>query len=42
MTDERLVMAIEETGAKLVILDPIQAYLGADVDIIEQMRFAQY
>lgn len=33
MTDERLVMAIEETGAKLVILDPIQAYLGADVDM---------
>ena len=33
MTDERLVMAIEEIGAKLVILDPIQAYLGADVDM---------
>jgi len=33
MTDERLVMAIEETGAKLIILDPIQAYLGADVDM---------
>ena len=25
--------AIRETGAKLVILDPIQAYLGADVDM---------
>lgn len=33
MTDERLVMAIEETGAKLIILDPIQAYLGAEVDM---------
>ena len=33
MTDERLVRAIKETGAKLVILDPIQAYLGADVDM---------
>ena len=33
MTDERLVMAIEATNAKLVILDPIQAYLGADVDM---------
>jgi RecA-family ATPase len=33
MTDERLVIAIEETGTKLVILDPIQAYLGADVDM---------
>ncbi len=33
MTDERLVRAIKETGAKMVILDPIQAYLGADVDM---------
>ena len=28
MGDERLEKAIEETGARLVILDPIQAYLG--------------
>ena len=33
MTDERLVRAIRETGAKMVVLDPIQAYLGADVDM---------
>ncbi len=33
MTDERLVRAIKETRAKMVILDPIQAYLGADVDM---------
>lgn len=33
MTDERLVEAIEKTGAKLIILDPIQAYLGAEVDM---------
>lgn len=33
MTDERLIRAIKETGAKMVILDPIQAYLGADVDM---------
>lgn len=33
MSDERLDAAIRETGAKLVILDPIQAYLGADVDM---------
>lgn len=33
MSDERLEAAIRETGAKLVILDPIQAYLGADVDM---------
>lgn len=33
MTDERLVRAIRDTGAKLVVLDPIQAYLGANVDM---------
>lgn len=33
MIDERLVWAIKETGAKMVVLDPIQAYLGADVDM---------
>lgn len=33
MTDERLEQAIAETNAKLVILDPIQAYIGADVDM---------
>ena len=33
MNDERLEQAIKETGAKLVILDPIQAYVGASVDL---------
>jgi len=33
MTDERIETAIAETGARLIILDPIQAYLGADVDM---------
>lgn len=33
MTDERLVRAIKETGARMVILDPIQAYLGSNVDM---------
>lgn len=33
MTDERLVWAIKETGVKMVVLDPIQAYLGAEVDM---------
>lgn len=33
MTDERLEQAIAETNAKLVILDPIQAYIGSDVDM---------
>lgn len=33
MTDERLEDSIAETGAKLLILDPIQAYLGAKIDM---------
>ena len=33
MADERLEEAIKLTNAKLLILDPIQAYLGADTDI---------
>lgn len=33
MSDERLEEAIKTTGAKLVILDLIQAYLGANVDM---------
>ena len=33
LLDERIERAIEQTGAKLFILDPLQAYLGADVDM---------
>ena len=33
MTDDRLEQAIVETGARLVILDLIQAYIGAKVDM---------
>lgn len=33
MADERLEEAIKLTNAKLLILDPIQAYLGAGTDI---------
>lgn len=33
MDDDRLEQAINATGAKLLILDPIQAYLGSNVDI---------
>ncbi len=33
MIDERLEKAISETGAKLLILDPIQAYLGGGMDM---------
>ena len=31
--DDRLEQAIVETGARLVILDPIQAYIGAKIDM---------
>lgn len=33
MTDGRLEESIAEVGAKLLILDPIQAYLGAKIDM---------
>ena len=33
MRDERLEQAIIETNARLVVLDPIQGFLGADVDM---------
>jgi len=33
LSDARLEDAIKETGAKIIILDPLQAYLGADVDM---------
>ena len=33
MLDERIEKAIIENNARLVIIDPIQAYLGADVDM---------
>ncbi|MGL6200453.1 MAG: AAA family ATPase [Lachnospiraceae bacterium] len=33
MDDERLEKAIVQTGAKLLILDPIQAYLGNGIDM---------
>ena len=33
LCDERLEQAIRETGAKLIVLDPPQAYLGNDVDM---------
>ena len=33
LSDERIEKAIVENNARLVIIDPIQTYLGADVDI---------
>ena len=33
LSDERIEKAILENNARLVIIDPIQAYLGADVDM---------
>ncbi|MDD3833501.1 MAG: AAA family ATPase, partial [Oscillospiraceae bacterium] len=33
LSDERLEQAINQTGAKLIVLDPLQAYLGEAVDM---------
>ena len=33
MLDERVEKAIAETGARVIILDPMQAYIGAKVDM---------
>jgi len=33
LVDERLEQAVRETGARLIVLDPIQAYLGDNVDM---------
>jgi len=33
LCDERLEQAVRETGARLIVLDPLQAYLGCDVDM---------
>ena len=33
LADERLARAIRENNARLVIIDPVQAFLGADVDM---------
>ena len=33
LSDERLEQAINQTGAKLIVLDPMQAYLGEAVDM---------
>lgn len=33
LSDERILEAIRQTNAKLLILDPLQAYLGANVDM---------
>lgn len=33
LSDERLEKAIRETGARLIVLDPLQAYLGGEVDM---------
>ena len=33
MIDERLESAIKQTGARVLILDPIQEYLGGTMDM---------
>ena len=37
MADVRLEAAIVQTKAKMVVLDPIQGFLGADVDMRSQV-----
>lgn len=39
MTDDRLEKAIVETGARLIILDPIQAYIGPRLICTEPMKY---
>ena len=38
MTDERIEKAIRQNDVRLMIMDPIQAYLGANVDIAAAVR----
>ena len=38
MADERLEEALAKTGTKVLILDPIQAYLGGGMDMNRAMR----
>ena len=33
LADERIARAVRENNARLVIIDPVQAFLGADVDM---------
>jgi predicted ATP-dependent serine protease len=40
MNDERLEEAVIKTKAKLLVLDPIQAYLGGDVECTAPMKSA--
>lgn len=41
MADERLEEALAKTGAKVLILDPIQAYLGGGMDMNEKLEQKQ-
>ena len=38
MIDERIEEALKTTGAKMLILDPIQAYLGGGMDIDDMVK----
>jgi KaiC/GvpD/RAD55 family RecA-like ATPase len=33
LCDERLELAIKKTGARMIVLDPMQAYLGGEIDM---------
>ena len=38
LADERIARAIRENNARLVIIDPVQAFMGADVDMNRARR----
>lgn len=40
LLDNRIEQAVHETKAKLLILDPLQGYLGRNVDMNRPMRYA--
>ena len=42
MTDDRIEKAIRQNNVRLMIMDPIQAYLGANVDMNRPMRYGHY
>ena len=41
LADERIARAIRENNARLVILDPVQAFLGADVEDVYKRQVYQ-
>ena len=42
IADDRLELAIETTGAKLIVLDPLQGYLGSGIDTVSYTHLDVY